>query len=851
MKFFYLLLLFCVPASILKAQQIINTYTPVAAFNVCENEVTVQDASTFNVGDTVLMIQMKGAVIDSSNTNTFGTVTDYKNCGNYEFNYVKSKSGNIIQLQNNLIHNYDIPNGEVQLIRVPFYNNLTVTNTLTCLPWDGSKGGVLVFNVKNTLTLQNNIDVSGNGFRGGIISNNPDGGCGTGSPDYYYPLTQPGLTFWNSGGAQKGEGITEISDDKDAGKGCLANGGGGGNKHNTGGGGGGNYSSGGKGGNELYGCSVDGNGGIGGSNLVSGYNNQKIFMGGGGGRGDDNNGVGTVGVSGGGIIICSANTLVATNTYSIKANGNSQLILASDIGDGAGGGGAGGCILMNVQNYTGTLNIQANGGDGGSQDPYYGCAGPGGGGSGGYIATTLSSLPGNVIPAKTFGKAGVFTTPGFPCSNTTYGATDGQTGAIAFNLAVPIDNIAFKRNIDSVRINNTPIGCSNFNFNGLAYTNISPIATWQWYFDDGTTANTQNTSHNFAVIATHSIKLVVIDGNGCMDSISISLNTASTTINAGNDTSVCKNVPATLHSSGTNIVQYAWSPKVYLNDSTLQNPVATVDTTTEFYLTVKDASGCIGKDSVTVSIRTNPVFTVSADTSICGIRSVQLNAGGGDIYSWSPATLVNNATINNPMTTTDTTTNYSVTIKESACNHSTILSTKLAIYPAVIIHATKSSDLDCSTGSSNLLVTGSPQYTYVWSPATGLSNPNIYNPIASPSATQQYIVKATDTTGCYDYDSITVNLADLSGFSIPNAFTPNNDGYNDVWDITTTACVLSIQADIYNRWGSLVYHSDDYKNNWDGRYQDKLLPDGAYYYALTIKTPNRIVVKKGSLTILR
>ena len=72
------------------------------------------------MGDTVLLIQMKGAVIDTTNTPAFGTVIDYKNAGNYEYNYVKSKSGNIIELKNKLTRQYNIPLGKVQLIRVPY-----------------------------------------------------------------------------------------------------------------------------------------------------------------------------------------------------------------------------------------------------------------------------------------------------------------------------------------------------------------------------------------------------------------------------------------------------------------------------------------------------------------------------------------------------------------------------------------------------------------------------------------------------------------------------------------------------------------------------------------------------------
>lgn len=73
------------------------------------SRITVEDGSSFNQGDTVLMIQMKGAVIDSSNSASFGTIIDYKNTGNYEINYIKSRSGNVIELKNKIIRSYSIP----------------------------------------------------------------------------------------------------------------------------------------------------------------------------------------------------------------------------------------------------------------------------------------------------------------------------------------------------------------------------------------------------------------------------------------------------------------------------------------------------------------------------------------------------------------------------------------------------------------------------------------------------------------------------------------------------------------------------------------------------------------------
>src|SRR5215212_3303349 len=95
----------------------INDYAPVIGYNACENKIIIEGGYLFHAGDTVVIIQMRGAVIDSSNTSNFGTITNYSNAGNYEFNFVKTVSGDTIRLRNNLQRQYDIPGGKVQLVR--------------------------------------------------------------------------------------------------------------------------------------------------------------------------------------------------------------------------------------------------------------------------------------------------------------------------------------------------------------------------------------------------------------------------------------------------------------------------------------------------------------------------------------------------------------------------------------------------------------------------------------------------------------------------------------------------------------------------------------------------------------
>ena len=227
---------------------IINLYTEVLAYDICTNQITVANDSGYLVGDTVLLIQMKGAVIDTSNTAAFGTILDYRNAGNYEFNYISQKAGNVLTFKNKLTRNYDIPTGVVQLVRVPSYKTGNFSGGLTCAAWDGTKGGVLA--VFGTISLESDasIDVSGKGFRGGTgyIAGYSSNVCN--QNNYLYPSTSQFAAF-------KGESIGSISINYNKGKGAFAGGGGGGNSLNAGGGGGANGGSGGSGGYQSDSCS--------------------------------------------------------------------------------------------------------------------------------------------------------------------------------------------------------------------------------------------------------------------------------------------------------------------------------------------------------------------------------------------------------------------------------------------------------------------------------------------------------------------------------------------------------------------------------------------------------------------
>ncbi|MCX6147773.1 MAG: WD40 repeat domain-containing protein [Candidatus Kapabacteria bacterium] len=401
---------------------IINIYKPVTAFDYCENSITVSNTDSLKVGDKVLMIQMQGALIETTNTAKFGDITDIRSAGLYEFGFIKQIINNRIIFDKKMINKYNL-DGNVQIVTVPIYNNLEITNTLTAQSWNGKTGGILVFEADSIL-LSANIDVSGKGFRGGKIKQDINA-----QADFYDYFTPDN----NNVSARKGEGVSEINFKYSSSRGKIANGGGGGNSHNAGGGGGANISNGGIGGKAWSGFGKEDLGGLGGISLDK-YKDSRFFLGGGGGAGEGNDGTQTDGGNSGGIVIIKANSLINSNEYSILSIGINALEAGND---GAGGGGAGGNISILINNFDYKTKISLFGGKGGDNNNgppgYTYCIGPGGGGSGGLL-NFVSSKPNNFITDVTGGNAGVITNKISSCGYlSNYGATDGGNGLVNYS----------------------------------------------------------------------------------------------------------------------------------------------------------------------------------------------------------------------------------------------------------------------------------------------------------------------------------------------------------------------------------------------------------------------------------
>ncbi|WP_281234901.1 Ig-like domain-containing protein [Flavobacterium gelatinilyticum] len=416
---------------------IVNSYFSVVGINQpncdpcdlsCINTITVTNAAGLVPGDKALIIQMKGAEIDLTNTIEGGKINRIHNTGNYEFFEIKSITGNVLTPMYPLLKNYTLAD-MVQVVRVPKYTGqVNITAELTAKDWNTNdkNGGVLAIQA-GRVVFNADINVAGKGYEGiQMTINGPNNDCDP-DPNNLYVLSNTATASFT-----KGDGIVIDNINYNRGRAPRANGGGSGVAGDSGGGGGSNYGAGGEGGKRW--CNVNGTnaGGLGGVSLASFFAQDKVFLGGAGGSGYVTTNNPSSAADGGGIVIIFADEIVG-NGHSIIADGFAPLAVnPSGDPDGGGGGGAGGTVVLKTPLFTGNLAVSAKGGDG--QDLNTNTIhGPGGGGGGGALLYSLAALPPNVTLNANGGVGGVH------LNGERNGSEDGLIGG-SVSLYIPVEN---------------------------------------------------------------------------------------------------------------------------------------------------------------------------------------------------------------------------------------------------------------------------------------------------------------------------------------------------------------------------------------------------------------------------
>lgn len=314
------------------------------------------------------------------------------------------------------------------------------------------------------------------------------------------------------------------------------------------------------------------------------------------------------------------------------------------------------------------------------------------------------------------------------------------------------------------------------------------------------------------------------------------------------DASICLGGSITLSASNSN--SFTWGPAGSLSCTNCPNPIASPTITTTY--TVIGNNSCFqSQDVVVITVNPPPVITSSTTQNICpgtfiNIFADALNAVN---FAWSPATGLSSTTGSSVNAGPITNTTYTVVVTNSnGCTNSTTI--VVNVYDLLPINA--SPDISyIYWGESTQLNTESGS-NFTWTPAFGLNDPNIGNPIASPTETVTYYVTALDANGCVVTDSVVVVVAKDAVVELPSAFSPNGDGKNDAFRIFYKGIFRLDEFAIFNRWGQKVWSTNNVTQGWDGTINGQAAEVGTYVFLVRgADLSNNAIVKQGNVTLLR
>lgn|GEM_PF-2374078 len=329
---------------------------------------------------------------------------------------------------------------------------------------------------------------------------------------------------------------------------------------------------------------------------------------------------------------------------------------------------------------------------------------------------------------------------------------------------------------------------------------------------------------------------------GCTDTLfkTITVNPVpNVSISVAHD-SICKGDSTVLNASGANT--YSWSPSTGLNCTNCANPDASPSATTTYFVTGTNKYGCQNQASGLV-IYVLPAPTFKGGSNICKGFSTSLSvvAAPGSIYAWSTG-----ATTSSILVSPSATSTYSSIVRTKACVDT--------FYSTIDVNLPLSINACCDTAIFNgqsvqLIASGSA--SYAWSPIDGLSCTTCANPFASPTQTTLYYITVVSDSGCISRDSLLVIVDNCNDFFVPDAFSPNGDGHNDILYVRGS-CIQELNFEIFDRWGNRVFESLNKELGWDGKYNGSPMNPGTYvYYAKIVTTSGQTIMKKGNVTLIR
>lgn len=295
---------------------------------------------------------------------------------------------------------------------------------------------------------------------------------------------------------------------------------------------------------------------------------------------------------------------------------------------------------------------------------------------------------------------------------------------------------------------------------------------------------------------------------------------------------------------------YSWTPHATIS-SLNQNQIVVTPTVTTTYsvnaVNSYSAIECAEQARITIVVAPQVVAAVSPNVAICKGEKASFTASGGTNYNWSPADGLNTTTSSSVVSSATSNMIYTVSVtKPGYC--SDIATTTLTVHDLPKINAGKDTTYNID---DKMLITAEGTGSIVWIGGDNITCKDCPQTQIYPKRDACYIAEATNEFGCKVSDQVCITITKNWGIYIPNSFTPNGDGLNDVFQVYGNS-LLEIKMDIYDRWGKLMFTSSNIEQSWDGTFKNVPCELGIYNYRIVYKgVDNKSNEKTGSIALIR
>jgi len=408
--------------------------------------------------------------------------------------------------------------------------------------------------------------------------------------------------------------------------------------------------------------------------------------------------------------------------------------------------------------------------------------------------------------------------------------------------------------------------CANTSYN-IVNTSSSFVSAdsinfsyWNYGIKPANDTTFQPPTIKFPTSGIYNIKLFAKDNNGCIDSLSKQVDVKPIPflrIFPRNDT-LCQGNSVTIIAYHSDTL--SWSPAATLSCAKCDTTISRPTSTTLYYATVNNSFNCPFTDSTLITVFSpftatpllNPIF-------LCLKDSVKISVlpAGKKIF-WSPSTNISNTTIYNPYVSPPLNTTYTATLTDSVGCFSSTTTIDIILKSLPQVNAGPDKVLSYNSMFTITPVYSSNVVSYLWMPGGSLSCVACALTGGLALKSQQYTIKATSDSGCISKDDVSIFVeCKYANLLMPSAFTPNQDGLNDVFYPMTRGIKLVKRFAVYNRYGQQLFEAKNFLPNdksfgWNGKLNGFDQSPGSYVYMLeTICDIGETIFKKDSFLLLR